>query len=71
MNKTVIGTLALVFMVLGIGCATTTQGSRYTDAEVEMAQRQAESETLARLASSSNDDVADSASTIARERTTR
>jgi hypothetical protein len=61
----------LGFMVFGIGCATTAHSPRYSDAEVELAQRHAEDETLARLASSVNTDIADAASTLARERATR
>ena len=63
--------VVLGFTVFGIGCATTGPGPRYSDAEVELAQRHAEDETLARLASSVNTDIADAASTLARERATR
>ncbi|HEX3902491.1 MAG TPA: hypothetical protein VH853_06555 [Polyangia bacterium] len=62
---------ALGFSLFGIGCATTTHSSGYTDAEVELAQRRAEDQALARLASSTNTDIADAASTLARERATR
>lgn len=72
MNRPLFGIVALSFAFLGVGCATTTaRGARYSDAEVELAQRQAETETLARLASSSNDDIADSASTLARQHATQ
>ena len=71
MNRTLFGIVALSFAFLGVGCATTARGARYSDAEVELAQRQAETETLARLASSSNDDIADSASTLARQHATQ
>jgi len=56
---------------MGIGCATTGPSPRHSDAEVELAQRHAEDEALARLASSANTDIADAASTIARDRATR
>jgi hypothetical protein len=64
-----IATLAL--SLLGVGCATTAHGAGYSDAEVELAQRRAEDQALARLASSNNSDIADAASTLARERATR
>ena len=63
--------LALGLVVMGIGCATTGPSPRHSDAEVELAQRHAEDEALARLASSANTDIADAASTIARDRATR
>ena len=61
----------LAFTLFGIGCATTGPSPRYSDAEVELAQRHAEDETLARLASSVNTDIADAASDLARQRATR
>jgi hypothetical protein len=64
-----VGVLALA--VMGIGCATTGPSPRYSDAEIELAQRHAEDEALARLASSVNTDIADAASTLARARVTR
>jgi len=70
LNK-MIGIAALSFSLLGIGCATTAHGPRYSDTEVEMAMRQTENETLARLAASNNNDIADAASTLARDRATR
>jgi hypothetical protein len=62
---------ALGASLCGIGCATTGPSPRYSDAEVELAQRHAEDAALARLASSVNTDIADAASTLARERATR
>jgi hypothetical protein len=59
------------FALLQLGCATTGSGFAHTDAEIELAQRQTENETLARLASSHNTDTADAASALARERVTR
>jgi hypothetical protein len=59
------------FALFQLGCATTGSGFGHTDADVELAQRQTEDETLARLASSHNSDIADAASTLARERATR
>ena len=55
----------------GMGCATTGPSPRYSDAELELAQRHAEDETLARLASSVNTDLAEAANSLARERVTR
>jgi hypothetical protein len=63
--------IALELAVLGAGCATTGPSPRYSDADLELAQRHAEDEALARLASSVNTDIADAASTLARERATR
>ena len=59
------------FALFQIGCATVGTGAAHSDSEMELAQREAESETLARLASSHNNDIADAASMIARERATR
>ena len=62
---------ALGFSLFTIGCATTGHSPRYSDTEVELAMRRTEDETLARLAASNNNDIADAASTLARERATR
>ncbi|HEY6476703.1 MAG TPA: hypothetical protein VI456_08975 [Polyangia bacterium] len=62
---------ALGFSMFTVGCATTGHGDRYTDAEVEMAMRRTEDETLARLAASNNNDIADAASSLARDHATR
>ena len=61
----------LAFTTFGIGCATTGLSPRYSDAELELAQRDAETATLTRLASSVSIDIADAASTMARERAIR
>jgi hypothetical protein len=61
----------LGFSLFGIGCATTAHGPRYSDTDVELAMRRTEDETLARLAASNNNDIADAASTLARDRATR
>jgi len=62
----------LAFSVFGIGCATTGPRSpRYSDAELDLAQRHTEDTTLARLAGSVSIDIADAASTMARERAIR
>ena len=61
----------LAFMAFGIGCATTGPSPRYSDAELELAQRHAEDETLTRLASSVSTDIADEASMMARARAIR
>ncbi len=63
--------MAIGFMVLGIGCATAGRPQVYSEAEMEAAQQRTEAETLARLATSNNNDIADAASTLARERVTR
>jgi len=70
-NRTLTYLTAIGFAIFGLGCATTGPGPRHTDAEVELAQRHAEDETLARLATSNNADIADAASTLARARATR
>jgi hypothetical protein len=63
--------LALGFSLLTIGCATTGHGDRYTDAEVEMAMRSTENETLARMAASTSSDIADAASMLAHQHAAR
>jgi hypothetical protein len=63
--------VVLGLAVLGIGCATTGPSPRYSDAELELAQRHAEDEALARLACSVSTDIADAAGTMARERAIR
>ena len=62
---------ALGLSLFTIGCATAGHSPRYSDTEVEMAMRRTEDETLARLAASNNNDIADAASTLARNRATR
>jgi hypothetical protein len=71
MFSKVIRVAVTAFALFQIGCATTGSGFTHSDTEVQLAQRQTEDETLARLASSANNDIADAASTIARERATR
>jgi acyl-CoA synthetase (AMP-forming)/AMP-acid ligase II len=70
-SKLAIRIIILAFATFGIGCATTSLSPRHSDAELELAQRDAEDETLARLATSVSIDIADAASTIARERAIR
>jgi hypothetical protein len=70
MRLTVFKVVALGFSLFTIGCATTVHSQRHTDAEVEMAMRRTEDETLARMAASASNDVADAASWLARERAT-
>jgi hypothetical protein len=67
----VIRVAATSFALFQLGCATAGSGPPHTDSEVELAQRHAEDETLARLATSYNTDIADAASTLARQRATR
>ncbi len=63
--------LAIGPMLSGIGCATAGPSAIHTDAEMELAEREAEDATLARLSASSNHDVADAAGSLARGRATR
>ena len=70
-TKTVLKLAALGLSLFTIGCATTGARPGYSDTDVEMAMRRTEDETLARLAASNNNDIADAASTLARERATR
>jgi hypothetical protein len=70
-SKFIARVVLLAFTIFGIGCATTGPSPRHSDAEVELAERHAEDEALARLASSANTDIADAASTLVRERATR
>jgi len=54
-------------LIAGIlGCATT--GPRYGDNEVEVAMRQQEGETLARLTHSNSGDISEAATALARKR---
>ncbi len=70
-TKMMFGMIALGFSLFSVGCATTGHGDRYTDAEVEMAMHHTEDETLARLSTSSNTDIADAAAMLARQHATR
>jgi hypothetical protein len=63
--------VVLGFTVFGIGCATTGPSPRFSDAELELAQRHVEDEVLARLVCSVSTDIADAAGTMARERAIR
>jgi hypothetical protein len=63
--------VVLAFTAFGIGCATTGPSPRYSDAELELAQRQAEDDALAHLVCSVSRDIADAAGTMARERAIR
>lgn len=70
MAKKLIRFLILGFMVSGVACAAAGPAVR-TDPEMELAQQRAEDAALARLAASSNRDIADAAGTLTRERATR
>jgi hypothetical protein len=70
-TQMIIKIAALGFSLFTIGCATTGHSPHYSDTDVEMAMRRTEDETLARLAASNNNDIADAASTLARARATR
>lgn len=63
--------VALGFSLFTVGCATTRQSDRYTESELEMAMRRTEDETLARMAASANNDIADAAALLAREHAAR
>ena len=63
--------VVLAFAAFGIGCATTGPSPRYSDAELELAQRQSEDDALARLVCSVSRDIADAAGTMARARAIR
>ena len=62
---------AFSMLVFGVGCATTGRPPAYSDGEMELAQQRAENETLARLAASNNNDIADAATTLSHERAPR
>ena len=70
-SKAVVRLVILAFAIFGMGCATTGPSPRYSDAELEVVQRHAEDETLARLVSSVSPDIADEAGTMTRERAIR
>jgi hypothetical protein len=70
-TKLMIRVMAVGLTISGIGCATAGRPQVYAEAEMEVAQQRAEAETLARLATSNNNDIADAASTLSRERVTR
>jgi hypothetical protein len=70
-RKTLIRVLTIGAMVSGLGCATAGAPVIQTDTEMKLAQQRAEDATLARLASSNNQDIADAAGSVARERATR
>jgi hypothetical protein len=63
-----LGIAIMGFTAAGLGCATTTHSVGYSDAEMELAQRRSEEETLARLSSSNNAEISDAAQTVAHER---
>jgi hypothetical protein len=72
MVSNAVGRIVILALTLfGMGCATTGPSPRYSDAELELAQRRAEDATLTRLASSVSTDIADEAGTMARERAIR
>ena len=70
MTKPLLRLATLSLMTFGLGCAASGPAVR-TDPEMELAQQRAEDAALARLATSSNHDIADAAGTLARERATR
>jgi hypothetical protein len=71
MKFKLISVAVLSLMALGLGCATTGRPQVYSEAEMELAQQRAEDATLSQMAASNNNDIADAASTLARERATR
>jgi hypothetical protein len=68
-NSAVLGIVAITFGFLGMGCATA-GAQKTTDAQMEMIQKQAEEQSLARLVDSPSRDVADAASSLVRQRVT-
>jgi len=70
-RKSTLRFAAFAFLVFGVGCATSGQPLVYTETEMELAQQRAEDDTFARLAASNSEEIADAASTLARERARR
>ena len=70
-SKIIARIVILAFTGFGMGCATTGPSPRYSDAELELAQRHAEDETLARLASLRQHRPCRGREHLARERVTR
>jgi hypothetical protein len=60
---------AIAFGLVGIGCATV-GAEKPIDPQMELAQKQAEEQSLARLVDSPSRDVADAASSLVRQRVT-
>jgi len=70
-SNAVVRIVILAVTTFGMGCATTGPSPLYSDAELELAQRRAEDQTLARLACSVSTDIADEAGTMTCERAIR
>ena len=68
-DSVVLRVVAIAFGFAGIGCATV-GAEKPIDPQMELAQRQAEEQSLARLVDSPSRDVADAASTLVRQRVT-
>jgi hypothetical protein len=60
---------AIAFGFVGIGCATA-GAQKPIDPQMELVQKQAEEQSLARLVDSPSRDVADAASSLVRQRVT-
>jgi|HubBroStandDraft_6_1064221.scaffolds.fasta_scaffold249524_2 hypothetical protein len=69
LNSAVLGIVVITFGFLGVGCATV-GADKTADAQMEMIQKQAEEQSLARLVDSPSRDVADAASSLVRQRIT-
>jgi hypothetical protein len=68
-DKVILRVVAIAFGFAGIGCATV-GAVKPTDPQMELAQKQAEEQSLARLVDSPSRDVADAASSMVRQRVT-
>lgn len=68
-DKLILRVAAIAFAFAGIGCATV-GAETSNDIQMEMIQRHAEEQALARLVESPSRDVADAASTMVRQRAT-
>jgi hypothetical protein len=68
-DSVVLRVVAIAFGLVGIGCATV-GAEKPIDPQMELIQKQAEEQSLARLIDSPSRDVADAASSLVRQRAT-
>ena len=68
-NSVMVRVAAIAFGFVGIGCATV-GAEKPNDPQMELIQKQAEEQSLARLVDSPSRDVAEAASTLVRQRVT-
>jgi hypothetical protein len=64
-DSAILRVAAIAFAFLGFGCATVGAEEAPNDPEMELVQKQAEDQTLARLSESASHDIADSAYAMA------